>query len=197
MQESEIAALKQNLKKQQEQTEKWVGILNSLLHITSSCCNTSECLCYVYVLFSYVQENDCMALELKYKDAVQKKEEAEKDLAKMVRLKLCSILVSSTVSMRAIAMLLLSLQLDFLQLESGLPATDPLCKDSQGKSQPAPVHPRIEQADVIQPLLTPAPEKEETVVSDHNALCITLTSTYVSDMYLCAVYSYCLCLHAY
>lgn len=123
------------------------------------------------MLFSYVQENDCMALQLKYKDAVQKKEEAEKSLAKRVRLKLCSILVSSTVSMRAIAMLLLSMQLDFLQLESGLPTTDPLCKDSQGKSQPASVHPRIEQAEVIKPLLTPAPEEEETVVSDYIMHC--------------------------
>ena len=63
-------------------------------------------------------------------------------------------------------MLLLSLQLDFLQLESGLPATDPPCKDSQGRPQPASVNPSIDQADVIQPLLTPDPEEEEAVVSN-------------------------------
>ena len=32
MQEGEIAALKQDLKKQQEQAEKWVMIFHSLLH---------------------------------------------------------------------------------------------------------------------------------------------------------------------
>ncbi len=32
MQEGEIAALKQDLKKQQEQTEKWVKISLSLIH---------------------------------------------------------------------------------------------------------------------------------------------------------------------
>ena len=124
-----------------------------------------------HVLFSTIQQNDCMALQLKYEEAVQKREEAENNLAKRVRLKLCNILVSSTISMRAIAMLLLSLQLDFLRLEIGLPITDRLCKDSQGISQPAPVHPRIEQADVIQPLLTPAPEEKEAMVSDYIMHC--------------------------
>ena len=41
-----------------------------------------------------IQENDCMALNLKYTDAVQKKEEAEITLTKKVRLQLCSILES-------------------------------------------------------------------------------------------------------
>ena len=39
-----------------------------------------------------------MALELKYTDAVQKKEVAEKKLTKKVRLKLCSIQASYAIS---------------------------------------------------------------------------------------------------
>ena len=50
--------------------------------------------CATYMLFSCMQENDCMALELKYKEAVQKKEEAEKNLTKRVRLKLCPCIAS-------------------------------------------------------------------------------------------------------
>ena len=50
----------------------------------------NECLCYIHANF-YIQENDCMALELKYTDAQQKKEVAEKNLTKRVRLRLCSI----------------------------------------------------------------------------------------------------------
>ena len=92
MQVGEIATLKQDLKKQQEQTEKWVKIFHSLLHIkvttAAVMCNAyfmtpNECLCYV-ALFLYIQENDCMALELKYTDAQQKKEEAENNLTKRV-----------------------------------------------------------------------------------------------------------------
>ena len=50
----------------------------------------NECLCYVSAIIN-IQENDCMALELKYGDAKQKKEAAE---TKRVRLKLCNILAS-------------------------------------------------------------------------------------------------------
>ena len=45
-----------------------------------------------------------MALELKYKDAQQKKEIAEKNLTNRVRLKLCCILASYTISMYSISM---------------------------------------------------------------------------------------------
>ena len=96
MQEGEIAALKQDLKKQQEQAEKWVKI--SLYYMATTYFITpNECLCYVSVIFN-IQENDCMALKLKYRDAVQKKEVAEKNLTKRVRLKLCSILASYAIS---------------------------------------------------------------------------------------------------
>ena len=37
----------------------------------------NECLCYVSAIIN-IQESDCMALKLKYRDAQQKKEEAEK-----------------------------------------------------------------------------------------------------------------------
>ena len=57
----------------------------------------NECLCYVCAIFN-IQENDCIALELKYTDAVQMKEVAEKNLTKRVRLKLCSILASYAIS---------------------------------------------------------------------------------------------------
>ena len=50
---------------------------------------------YIHVLFSNIQENDCRALELKYREAVQEKKEAEIDITKMVRLKLCSTVVCS------------------------------------------------------------------------------------------------------
>ena len=50
---------------------------------------------HVHAIFN-IQENDCMAFELKYRDAKQKKEETE---TKRVRLKLCSILASYTISM--------------------------------------------------------------------------------------------------
>ena len=85
MQEGEIAALKQDLKKQQEQKEKWVIIFHSLLHIkvTTAAVLCNACLCYV-ALFLYIQESDCIALELKYTDAQQKKEEAENNLIKRV-----------------------------------------------------------------------------------------------------------------
>ena len=85
MQEGEIAALKQDLKKQQEQKEKWVIIFLSLLHIkvTTAAVLCNACLCYV-ALFFYIQESDCIALELKYTDAQQKKEEAENNLIKRV-----------------------------------------------------------------------------------------------------------------
>ena len=58
----------------------------------------NKCLCYVRAIFN-IQENDCMAHKLKYTDAQQKKEIAEKNLTKRVRLKLCSILASYTISM--------------------------------------------------------------------------------------------------
>ena len=43
----------------------------------------SVCLC------ANIQENDCTALKLKYELAVHEKKEAENNLTKMVRLKLC------------------------------------------------------------------------------------------------------------
>ena len=55
------------------------------------------CVIYVRTVFN-IQENDCTALKLKYTDAVQKKEVAEKNLTKKVRLKLCNILASYTIS---------------------------------------------------------------------------------------------------
>ena len=54
----------------------------------------NECLCYVSAIIN-IQENDCMALELKYRDAKQKKEAVK---TKTVRLKLCTILPSYAIS---------------------------------------------------------------------------------------------------
>ena len=54
----------------------------------------NECLCYVSAIIN-IQENDCMALELKYRDAQQEKEAVE---TKRVRLKLCSIQASYAIS---------------------------------------------------------------------------------------------------
>ena len=62
----------------------------------------NKCLCYVRAIFN-IQENDCMAHKLKYTDAQQKKEVAEKKLTRKVRLKLCSILASYTISMCSIS----------------------------------------------------------------------------------------------
>ena len=73
MQEGEIAALQQHLKKQQEQAEKRVKISLVYYMATTYFITPNECLCYVSAIFN-IQENDCMALELKYTDAVQKKE---------------------------------------------------------------------------------------------------------------------------
>ena len=90
MQEGEIAALKQDLK---EQTEKLVKI--SLYYMATTYFMTpNECLCYVSAIIN-IQKNDCMALELKYRDAQQEKEAVE---TKRVRFKLCSILVSYAIS---------------------------------------------------------------------------------------------------
>ena len=89
MQEGEIAALKQDLK---EQTEKLVKI--SLYYITTYFMTPNECLCYVSAIIN-IQKNDCMALELKYRDAQQEKEAVK---TKRVRLKLCSILASYAIS---------------------------------------------------------------------------------------------------
>ena len=63
-------------------------------------------------------------------------------------------------------MLLRSLQLDFLQLESSLPAADPCYKYSQERSQLTPLQLRKNQADLTQSLSPLSSENEEEAVGD-------------------------------
>ena len=86
------------------------------------------------------------------------------------------------VCMKAVILLLRSLQLDFLQLESSLPATDPCYKYSQGRSQLAPVQLRKNQADLSQTLSPLSPEKEEEAVSDKIKRYNIYASMYVTSM---------------
>lgn len=111
-----------------------------------------------------------MALELKYKLAVQEKEEAENKLTKIVRLKLCiycpSFMHNQLENNCIIA-------LHFLQLESGLLTGDPGYKDRQGRSQTASLHLRAELTKPLSLAVAEEEEKEEEteeeeeVVSDY------------------------------